>query len=65
MEVMGAWRGHYDRAVFIDMRIGGSADAKRRAGAGRAALAGLSAAAAEASNLVGSPPDGAGAGRAG
>jgi hypothetical protein len=31
MDVMGAWREHYDRAVFIDTGIGGSADVERRA----------------------------------
>jgi hypothetical protein len=31
METMGAWREHYDRAVLLDLPIGGSADAERRA----------------------------------
>ena len=31
MEVMGAWRAHYDRAVYLDMGTGGSPDVERRA----------------------------------
>ena len=31
MEAMGAWRSHYDRAAFVDMGVGDSGDAERRA----------------------------------
>ncbi len=39
MEVLGAWRDHYDRAAYIDMGIGAPRDAERRA-AGEAARRG-------------------------
>jgi hypothetical protein len=31
MEALGAWRGHYDRAAFVDMGVGDSSAAEARA----------------------------------
>lgn len=31
MEAMGAWQDHYDRAAFIDLELGGSAQARKAA----------------------------------
>ena len=31
MEVMGAWRAHYDRAAFVDLGIGDATTARKKA----------------------------------